>query len=135
MRNVRRELESRFRIPPERTVLMGFSQPVGYNYRFGATFPDEVRGIIGICGGVPKNWETGDYGRVSASLLHIAREEDEYFPGSVAADYERQLRTRASDVEYHLLPGGHRFPSKGAAIIEPWLQRVFKLSGREDGQP
>jgi predicted esterase len=135
VRKVRRDLEGRFGVPSQRTVLLGFSQPVGYNYRFGATFPDEVRGIIGICGGVPKDWESADYGLMSAALLHIAREEDEFFPRSVSADYERQLRTRASDVEYHLLPGGHRFPSKGAAIVEPWLQRVFGLSASEGGRP
>jgi len=125
VRQVRRQMEQRFGIPSARTVLLGFSQPVGYNYRFAATFPDEVAGVIGICGGVPKDWETGDYGSVSAALLHIAREEDEFFPGAVTSVYEKKLRTRAAHVEYHLLAGGHRFPSKGAAIIEPWLQRVF----------
>ena len=133
VRQVRRELEQRFGIPARRTILLGFSQPVGYNYRFGATFPDEIGGIVGICGGVPKDWETGDYRRVSAPILHIAREDDHFFPGAVTMDYERKLRTRASDVEYHLLEGGHRFPSKGATIIEPWLGRVFGVASRESG--
>ncbi|MBI4903711.1 MAG: hypothetical protein HY820_08750 [Acidobacteria bacterium] len=125
LRHVRAELESRFAVPPQRTVLMGYSQPVGYNYRFAATYPEEVAGVVGICGGVPKDWETGSYGRVSASLLHIARSEDEFFPASVTSDYARKLRTRASDVEFQMLPGGHRFPSKAAPVIRAWTERTF----------
>ncbi|MBI3209482.1 MAG: hypothetical protein HYZ37_11360 [Candidatus Solibacter usitatus] len=123
VRHVRGEMEQRFGIPPSKTVLLGYSQPVGYNYRFAATFPEEVGGVIGICGGVPKNWETGDYGQVSASLLHIARDEDEFFPPAVTQDYRRKLRTRANEVEFHLLKGGHRFPSKCGVVIQPWLNR------------
>lgn len=124
IRKVRNALEHRFHVPPKRTILLGFSQPVGYNYRFAATYPNEVGGVIGICGGVPKDFETGDYQSVSASLLHIARDQDEVFPTEITTDYERKLRTRATDVEFHLLPGGHRFPSKGRAVIEPWLNRL-----------
>jgi len=64
-----------------------FSQPVGLNYRLAVTYPDEVRGVIGICGGVPKNWEDGNYGRASAALMHIARREDEIFPPAVTEKY------------------------------------------------
>lgn len=125
VRAVRRIQEERFRIPASRTVIIGFSQPVGFNYRFAATHPRETGGVIGICGGVPKDWESGSYGQIFAPLLHIARQEDEFFPEEVTLDYERKLRTRAHDVEYHLLPGGHRFPSKAGPLVDLWLRRVF----------
>jgi predicted esterase len=125
--HVIRETGERFGIGPERRLLVGFSQPVGLNYRFAATHPDEVRGVIGICGGLPKNWEDGEYGRVSAALLHIARREDEFFAPAVTEKYADRLRTRAADVEFHLLDGGHRFPSKAGPIVERWIERVFRL--------
>lgn len=112
-------------IPAGRRLLMGFSQPVGMNYRFAATHPGAVRGVIGICGGVPKNWEDGPYKKVTASLLHIARREDEFYPMHVTARYAERLRLRADDVEFHLLDGGHRFPSKAKPIVDPWIARVF----------
>jgi phospholipase/carboxylesterase len=112
-------------IPPERRVLVGFSQPVGMNYRFAATHPAAVRGVVGICGGIPKNWEEGPYQKVSASLLHIARHEDEYYRAAVTERYPEQLRLRADDVEFHMMQGGHRFPSKSAPIVDQWLKRVF----------
>src|SRR3712207_6673498 len=67
-------------IPPERRILVGFSQPVSLNYRFAATCPDAVRGVIGLCGGIPGDWETGSYKTVRSSVLHIARRADEIYP-------------------------------------------------------
>jgi predicted esterase len=119
------EVGSRFGIGAERRLLVGFSQPVGLNYRFAASYPSEVRGVIGICGGMPKNWEDGPYSQVSAGLLHIARRDDELFAPAVTEKYAGRLRLRAEDVEFHLLDGGHRFPSKAGPIVEKWLERVF----------
>jgi predicted esterase len=119
------EIEQRYGIGADRRFLLGFSQPVGLNYRFAATHPREVRGVVGICGGVPKNWEDGPYQQVQAALLHIARSDDEYFPSEVAMRFESRLRVRANDVEFHMLPGTHRYPSKAASVVQPWVDRVF----------
>jgi predicted esterase len=115
-------------IPAERRLLVGFSQPVGMNYRFAATHPDAARGVIGICGGVPRNWEDGQYRKVSAALLHIARTEDEFYPLTITERYAERLRFRADDVEFHMLEGGHRFPSKAGPIVERWMSRVFEAA-------
>lgn len=113
-------------IPPERRLLAGFSQPVSLNYRFAATYPSAVRGVIGLCGGLPSDWETASYQPVTAAVLHIARRADEYYPPEVTDRYPERLRVRAREVEFHQLDGGHRFPSKGAAIVEDWVRRVLK---------
>ncbi len=113
-------------IPPERRILVGFSQSVSLNYRFAATWPGAVRGVIGLCGAVPSDWETGNYRPVEAAALHIARREDEYYPPAVTEHYAERLRLRVKDVEFHLLDGGHRFPSKGNGIVEGWLARILR---------
>ena len=113
-------------IPAERRILAGFSQPVSLNYRFAATFPDAVRGVIGICGGLPGDWESAPYQPVTASVLHIARREDEYYPPAVTEQFPARLRLRVKDVEFHLLEGGHRMPSQGGGIVEGWLERILR---------
>jgi phospholipase/carboxylesterase len=113
-------------IPPERRILLGFSQPVSLNYRFAAMCPGSVRGLIGICGGLPSDWETGLYQPVTSAVLHLARREDEYYPVNVTEQYPARLRTRVEDVEFHLLEGGHRFPSGANAIVEQWLGRILR---------
>ena len=118
-------LRERFGVGPARCLLIGFSQPVGLNYRFIATHPDEVGGVIAICGGVPRDWEEDKYRPVKASVLHISRDEDEFYPLNVVSGFEERLRRRAQDVEFHLIPGQHRFPSKAGQIARPWMERVF----------
>jgi len=125
---VLRTLRDRFRAGPERCLLVGFSQPVGLNYRFAGTHPGQVAGVIGICGGVPRDWHEDKYQHVQASLLHISRDEDEFYAVDVVQKFPEQLRRHATDVEFHLIPGPHRFPSKAGTIVRPWMERVF---GRE----
>ncbi len=126
---VARELRGRFSIPVGRTLLMGFSQPVGLNYRFIGTHPEEAGGVIGICGGVPKDWEEAKYHTVTAPVLHISRSEDEFFPSEVARGFPDRLRHHATDVEFHMLPGAHRFPSKASTIVRPWMTKLVDPVG------
>jgi len=123
VRDALRILRERFAIPVSRTFLMGFSQPVGLNYRFIGTYPDQAAGVIGVCGGVPKDWEEDKY-QPTPPLLHISRDQDEFFPVNIVNGFEARLRHHAADVEFHLLPGGHRFPSKSRDFIRPWVERV-----------
>jgi len=123
--HVLNEAGRQYDIPPARRMLVGFSQPVGLNYRFAATHTGAVRGVIGICGGIPTNWEDGPYQRTSAALLHIARREDEFYKAEVTEHYADRLRLHATDVEFHMMEGGHRFPSKAGPVVERWTARVF----------
>jgi len=123
--HVLNEAGREYGIPVARRILAGFSQPVGMNYRFAATLPEQIRGVIAICGGIPRNWEEGEYKTVTAAILHIARREDEFYKPEVTELYPERLRLRASDVEFHMLEGGHRFPSKARPIAEAWLARLM----------
>lgn len=123
--HVLKEAGAEFGIPPSHRILVGFSQAVGINYRFAASCPDAVRGVIGICGGVPSDWESDAYGKVSAALLHIARRQDEFYKPETTETYAERLRQRAADVEFHMMDGGHQMPSEGKRIVGPWLARVL----------
>jgi predicted esterase len=127
VRTISAELRDRYRIPAKQVVLMGFSQPVGLNYRFIGTYPDEAGAVIAMCGGVPKDWEEDKYGLVKAPILHIARSEDEFFPEAVALGFPERLRAHASNVEFHMLPGKHRFPSKAGSLIRQFTEKIRAL--------
>ena len=112
-------------IPPDRRLLLGFSQAVALNYRLAATCPEAVRGAIAICGSLPGDWDEGDYQPVSAAILHIARDRDQYYPSNVTGHYVERLRRRAADVEFHLIDGSHRMPSDGKRLVGPWMERIL----------
>src|SRR6266550_921122 len=80
--------------------LLGFSQSCALNYRFAFTHPDVLRGVIGICGGLPGDWETSVvYQPTEASIFHLSGERAEFYPPARTNDYATQLRTRAHEVE------------------------------------
>jgi predicted esterase len=126
VRHVLEEAGKELAIPVERRVLLGFSQSVSLNYRFVAAHPEAVRGVAAICGALPGDWDDAKPTRISAAVLHIARSHDEYYTAERTEQYARRLRLRCDDVEFHLLPGGHRFPSSAGPIWEDWLQRILR---------
>src|ERR1039457_5497950 len=89
--HVLEEAGNELAIPAERRVLLGFSQPVSLNYRFAEAHPDAVRGVAGICGGLPGDWDDERPGRISAAVLHIGRSQDEYYPAERTEQYARRL--------------------------------------------
>jgi predicted esterase len=113
-------------IAVERRFLLGFSQPVSLNYRFAVAHPGLVRGVVGICGGLPGDWNDLAPERMAAAVLHIARREDEYYPLTVTEQFPARLRLRCEDVEFHKLEGGHRIPLEGASLIQRWLKRLLR---------
>ena len=124
VRTISAELRARFEIPERHVILMGFSQPVGLNYRLIGTYPQAAGGVIALCGGVPKDWEEDKYKTVEAPILHVARSADEFFPEAVARGFPDRLRAHASNVEFHMLPGEHRFPSKASPMIRAFAEKI-----------
>src|SRR5215203_6920366 len=55
----------------ERVFLLGFSQSCALNYRFAFTHREALRGVVGICGGIPGDWETSPtYREAPIDVLH-----------------------------------------------------------------
>ena len=107
----------------KRIFLLGFSQSCALNYRFAFTYPDILRGVIGICGGLPGDWETNElYKRTDAAVFHLAGSKDEYYPPSRVEAYAAQLRQRASEVEFRSYDAGHEINQPMRDDIRDWLQ-------------
>jgi phospholipase/carboxylesterase len=107
---------------PGRIFLLGFSQSCALNYRFAFTHPDVLRGVIGICGGIPGDWETSElYRPTNASVFHLSGERDEFYPPARTADYAAQLLQRAPDVEFKSYDAGHEIVQSMRDDIRSWL--------------
>lgn len=107
---------------PEQVFLLGFSQTCALNYRFAFTHPDHLRGVIGICGGIPGDWETSEiYKPTQAGVLHLAGTGDEYYPPPRVADYEGRLRMRAQNVEFKSYEAAHEIVPAMREEVRKWL--------------
>jgi phospholipase/carboxylesterase len=107
---------------PKRIFLLGFSQSCALNYRFAFTHPHVLRGVIGIAGGLPGDWETNpDYQETNAAVFHLAGKRDEFYGPERVADYADQLRTRARDVEFRSYDAAHEISAAMRSDIREWL--------------
>jgi phospholipase/carboxylesterase len=111
----------------ERVFLLGFSQSCALNYRFAFTHREALRGVVGICGGMPGDWETSEaYGPTRAAVLHLHGTRDEFYTPERVADYDARLRARASDVEVRAYDAGHEFVPAMRGDVRAWLERQSK---------
>jgi predicted esterase len=107
-----------------KVFLLGFSQSCALNYRFAFTHPDVLCGVVGICGGVPGDWETSDlYEQTEAAVFHLSGERDEFYPPSRVADYGTQLRKRAGNLELRSYDAGHEIVQAMREAISEWLKQ------------
>jgi phospholipase/carboxylesterase len=103
--------------------LLGFSQSCALNYRFAFTHADVLRGVIGICGGMPGDWETSAlYQPTKAGVYHLSGDRDEYYPTSRVSGYAQQLRMRARDVEFKGYDAGHEIVQPMREDVRAWLK-------------
>ena len=109
-------------VDPQRVFLLGFSQSCALNYRFVCTHPAHLRGVIGICGGMPGDWETSDlYQPTDSSVFHLAGSRDNYYPPERVADYAEQLRLRARNVRFESYDAAHEIVPAMRDDIRKWL--------------
>src|SRR5437588_2947081 len=119
-------------VDAKQIFLLGFSQSCALNYRFAFTYPDILRGVIGICGGLPGDWESSDiYKPTDAAVFHLAGSKDEYYPPSRVETYAEQLRQRASDVEFRSYEAGHEITKPMRDDIRNWLEQAARLNTHE----
>jgi predicted esterase len=80
VREVIENLTGRNLIDPSRIYMYGFSQACALNFKFAFTYPDILRGIIGVCGGIPGDLETNPaYKPFSAGTFYLYGDDDEFY--------------------------------------------------------
>jgi phospholipase/carboxylesterase len=115
-------------IDRKRVFLLGFSQSCALNYRFAFTHPDVLRGVIGICGGLPGDWETSPaYRATKASVLHLAGARDEFYSPERVGDYRERLQLRAADVEFRSYDAEHEIVADMRLDVNEWLKELAKV--------
>jgi phospholipase/carboxylesterase len=107
---------------PAQIFLLGFSQSCALNYRFAFTYPERLRGVIGICGGIPGDWETNDsYQGSKFDVFHLAGTRDEFYTPERVRDYESQLSSRARRVTFKSYDAAHEIVPQMREDVRQWL--------------
>jgi len=108
---------------PRRVFLLAFSQACAYNYRFVFTHPREIRGAIGVCGGVPGDWnENSLYRKAGTHILHIAATQDVWYSREKNLEFRRKLGQRAASLDFRFYNSPHKFPRASLPHIRKWTE-------------
>lgn len=87
-------LDSEGLIDRGRVLIYGFSQACALNFRFAFTYPEILRGVIGVCGGIPGDIDTNEnYRPFSAETLYLYGDDDEFYTQEQFAGYDAKLRS------------------------------------------
>ena len=110
---------------PKRVYLLGFSQSCALNYRFAFTHTEVLRGVIGICGGIPGDWETSTtYREAPIDVLHLTGTRDDFYSPERVKDYEKQLQTRARSVVFKSYDAEHEIVPDMRSDVVQWLTQI-----------
>jgi predicted esterase len=76
----------------ENIYLFGFSQACALNFRFAFTHPEILKGMIGVCGGIPSDLDTNEiYSPTDADILYLYGDKDEFYPLEKFQNFEKTL--------------------------------------------
>jgi phospholipase/carboxylesterase len=115
-------LDTRVAIDPARVFLLGFSQSVAVNFRFAFTHPNLVRGVVGICGGIPGDWDApGKYLESPFGVLLIGGNRDEFYPPDRVRANAVRLNEKSRDIEALFFDAGHEIPSGAHGPVRDWI--------------
>ena len=74
--------------------MYGFSQACALNFRFAFTCPELLRGIIGVCGGIPGDLDTNRvYKPFAAETFYLYGDDDEFYTQEKFREFNEKLKT------------------------------------------
>ncbi len=108
----------------EKIFLLGFSQACALNFRFALTHSDILRGIVGICGGIPGDLETSEiYQKSDASAFYLYNTEDEFYTLEKYQDGADKLKHRFREFETKCYEAKHEITEEMRIDVKDWLEK------------
>ena len=79
-------------IDTSQIFLFGFSQACALNFRFAFTYPDTLRAVIGVCGGIPGDLDSNpSYKPFAAETFYLYGDVDEFYTQEKFREFDGRL--------------------------------------------
>ena len=125
LRQLIEKLSSENVIDARQIYLFGFSQACALNFRFALTYPETVRGVVGISGGIPSDLETNQvYKRLNADVLYLYGDTDEFYPLEKFQTYENRLKQFAPNMQTKCYAAKHEITDAMREDASVWLKNL-----------
>ena len=110
-----------------RIYMYGFSQACALNYRFAFTYPKILRGIIGVCGGIPGDLETNEkYATFKAETFYLYGDDDEFYTQEQFAGFNEKLSSRLPNYRSNHYSARHEITEEMRTDIRDFLSSELK---------
>jgi len=110
-------------IDGKQIYLFGFSQACALNFRLAFTYPETVRGVIGVCGGIPSDLDANEiYKNLEADVLYIYGDTDEFYPLEKFQNFERKLKDRLPNFQSKCYAAKHEITNEMREDMRVWLR-------------
>lgn len=109
-----------------RVVIYGFSQACALDFRFAFTYPEVLRGLIGVCGGIPGDLESNAlYRPFDAETLYLYGDDDEFYTQEQFAAYDAKLKATLPHYSSKRYTAKHEITPEMRADIGEWLAKLI----------
>lgn len=106
----------------DKIFLLGFSQACALNFRFALTHPEILRGIVGICGGIPGDLETSElYQTSNADAFYLYNTQDEFYELENYQDGAEKLKNRFAGFDSKCYQAKHEITDEMRIDVKNWL--------------
>jgi predicted esterase len=117
------KLSGEHAIDKSRIFLYGFSQACALNFRFAFTHPETLRGVIGVCGGIPGDLETNEvYQPTSAEVFYLYSTTDEFYPPEKYRTFDEKLKKFLPRYQSKQYDAKHEITEAMRRDIKEWLK-------------
>ena len=112
-------------IDREQIFLYGFSQACALNFRFAFSNPDVLKGVVGVCGGIPGDLETNPiYKSFEADTLYLYGDDDEFYTQDKFTGFEQSLRDRLPNFQSKHYKAKHEITQEMREDIREFLGNI-----------
>lgn len=109
-------------IDEKRIFLFGFSQACALNFRFAFTYPEMLRGVLGVCGGIPSDLETNEvYQPTNADVFYLYSHQDEFYPLEKFESFDAKLKTFLPAYQSKSYEAKHEITGEMREDMKNWL--------------
>jgi phospholipase/carboxylesterase len=116
-------------IDRSQVYLYGFSQACALNFRFAFTYPDVLRAIIGVCGGVPGDLDTNPvYKSFDAETFYLFGDDDEFYSQERFAEFDKKLAARLPNYRSKHYTAKHEITGEMRDDIKAFLGNITERS-------
>ena len=102
--------------------LYGFSQACALNFRYAFTYPDVLKAVVGVCGGIPGDLEANpSYTPFDAATFYLYGDDDEFYNIERFRSFDEKLKSTLPNYQSREYKADHSITDEMRADIKTFL--------------